>query len=187
MHFGNTVPKDAVNETHERELQDVKLMKNTKPKVQGCLACEHGLNVILFPRYTVECRHTTPPSLVTDSLWTVKFDAHGTVLKRHDRDDEADTRSPQRVRCTHKQPDKRTDMGRTRDTVAERAKLSESPSSSSSSHEVVPKLHDSSGETADADLGESARKKSRVDADMEISAIEILTSAKLGSRSSTRH
>ena len=43
----------------------------------------------------------------------------------------------------------------------------------------MPKLHDSSRETADADMGESTRKKIRVDADMEISAIEIFTGAKL--------
>ena len=43
----------------------------------------------------------------------------------------------------------------------------------------MPKLHDSTGETADADVGESARKRIRVDADMKISANEILTSAKL--------
>ena len=67
----------------------------------------------------------------------------------------------------------------TDDTVAKRAKLSQSPSSSSSSHEIAPTLHDSSGETVDGDLGGSARKKIRVDADMEISAIEALTSAKL--------
>ena len=109
----------------------------------------------------------------------MKFDANGSVLECHDRDDEVDTRSPQRVRFTHKQPDERTGMGTTDNTVARRAKLSESPSSSSSSHEMVPKLHDSSGETADADLGESARKKIRVDTGIEISAIEILTSAKL--------
>ena len=53
------------------------------------------------------------------------------VLKRHDREDELDTRNPQRVRFTHKQPDKRTDLGTTDDTVAKRAKLSEPPSSSS--------------------------------------------------------
>ena len=109
----------------------------------------------------------------------MEFDANGTLLKRHDRDDEVDTRSPQRVRFTHKQPDKRTDMGTTDDTVAKRAKLSGSPSSSSSSHEIVPKLLDSSGETADGDLGERARKKIRVDVYLEISAIEMLTSAKL--------
>ena len=106
-------------------------MKNTKSKVQGGLACEHGINVNLGRRHTVQCRHTTLPSLVSDSLWTVKFDAHGTVLKRHDREDELDTRNPQRVRWTHKQPDKRTDLGTTDDTVAKRAKLSEPPSSSS--------------------------------------------------------
>ena len=32
-------------------------------------------------------------------------------------------------------------------------------------HKIVPKLHDSFGETADADLGESARNMIRVDAD----------------------
>ena len=43
----------------------------------------------------------------------------------------------------------------------------------------MPKLHDSSGEIADADMGETTRKKIRADADLEISAIEIFTGAKL--------
>ena len=98
----------------------------------------------IFVEDTVECRQTTLPSLITDSLWTVKFDANRIVLQRRDRDG-VDTRSPQRARFTHKQPDKRTDMGTTDDTVGKRAKLSEVPSSSSSSHEIVPKLLDSSG------------------------------------------
>ena len=125
----------------------------------GCLACEHGINVNLGRRHTFECRQTTLPSLVTDSLCTVKFDANGTVLQRRDRDDEVDTGSPQCVRLAHKQPDKRTDMGTTDDTVAKRAKLSKAPSSSSSSHEIVPKLLDVSGETADGDLGEEYKEE----------------------------
>ena len=113
-------------------------------------------------------------------------DAHGTVLKRHDCDG-VDTGSPQRVRFTHKQLHKRTDLRTTDDTVGKRANLSEAPSSSSSSHEIVPKLLDSSCETADADLGERARKKIRVDVDVEISAIENIDECQAGSRSSTRH
>ena len=70
---GNTVLKGR-SETSERESQLARnLLKNTKSKVQGCLACEHGINVNLGRRHTDECRHTTLPSLVTDSLWTVKF------------------------------------------------------------------------------------------------------------------
>ena len=46
------------------------------------------------------------------------------------------------------------------------------------SHEVAPKLHDSSGEIGDLETRQSVMKKSRVDADMEISAIEALTIAK---------
>ena len=76
----------------------------------------------------------------------MKFDANGTALKRHDRDDEHDTSNAKRVRFSLKHPDKRTDLGTTDDSVAKSAKWSESPSSSSSSHEIVPKLHDSSGE-----------------------------------------
>ena len=120
---------------------------------------------------------------MTDSLCTVKIDANGTVLQRRDRDDEVDTGSPQCVRFAHKEPDKRTDMGTTDDTVAKRAKLSKAPSSSSSSHEIVPKLLDVSGETADGNLGESTREG----ADMEISAIENIDECQAGSRSSTRH
>ena len=58
-------------------------------------------------------------------------------------------------------------------------KLFDTPSSSSSSHEVAPNLHDSSGEVEDPETRESVMKKTRVDADMEISAIEALTNAKL--------
>ena len=56
-------------------------MKNTKPKVQSCLACEHGINVSLGRKHTLECRQTILPSLVTDSSGTVKFDADGKSLK----------------------------------------------------------------------------------------------------------
>ena len=42
----------------------------------------------------------------------------------------------------------------------------------SSSHEVAPNLHDTSGENGDPETRESVMKKSRVDADMEINAIE---------------
>ena len=77
------------SETNGRKLQDArKLMKNTRPKMQGCPACEHGINVNLGRRHTHACRQTTLPFLVSDSLWAVTFDAHGTVLKRHERDDE---------------------------------------------------------------------------------------------------
>ena len=65
------------------------------------------------------------------------------------------------------------------DTVAKRAKLFDTPSSSSSSHEIAPHLHDSSGEVGDPETREIVMKKCRVDADMEISAIEALTNAKL--------
>ena len=47
MDLGN-YSSEGRSETSERETQDaLKLMKNTKPKVQGCLACEHGTNVNL--------------------------------------------------------------------------------------------------------------------------------------------
>ena len=52
-------------------------------------------------------------------------------------------------------------------------------SSSSSSHEVAPNLHDPSGEIEDPETRESVMKKPRVDANMVISAIEALTNAKL--------
>ena len=43
-------------------------MRNTKPKVQSCSACEHGINVSLGRKHTLECRRTILPSVVTDSL-----------------------------------------------------------------------------------------------------------------------
>ena len=57
--------------------------------------------------------------------------------------------------------------------------LSHQSSSSSSSHEGAPNLHDSSGGIEDPETRESVMKKSRVDAQVEISAIEALTEAKL--------
>ena len=92
-------------------------MKNTKPKVQGCLACAHGINVNLGRKHSSECRQTFLPSLVTDNLWTVTFAADGKVLKRHEDGDDVDNRDWKRVLCTHKQHDKRADMELTDDTV----------------------------------------------------------------------
>ena len=109
----------------------------------------------------------------------MKFNADGKVLKRHEYDVDVDPRDSKRVRFTHKQPDKRPDMDLTDDTEAKRAILSDTPSSSSSCHEIAPNLHDSFVETEDPETRESVMKKSRVDADMEISAIEALTNAKL--------
>ena len=67
------------------------------------------------------------------------------------------------------------------DTAAKRAKLFEtsSSSSSSSSHEGAPNLHGSSGEIGGPLTRESTVKKSRVDGDMGINAIEALRNAKL--------
>ena len=47
-------------------------------------------------------------------------------------------------------------------------------------HEIAANVHDSSSEVEDSETRQSVMKKSRVDADMEISAIEALTNAKLG-------
>ena len=163
-----------------RELESaVTQMKNTKPEVQSHSACEHGINVNPGRKHTFECRQTILSSLVTDSLWTVKFDADGKVLKRHEHESDVEHRDAKRVRVTNKQTDKRADMELTDDTVAIRAKLFDTPSSSSSSHETAPTLHDSSGEVGDPETRESVMKNSRVDADTEISAIEALTNAKL--------
>ena len=46
------------------------------------------------------------------------------------------TTETRNVRFTHEQPDKRADMGLTDNTVANRAKLFDTSSSSSSSHEL---------------------------------------------------
>ena len=116
--------------------------------------------------------------------WTVKFDADGKVLKRHEREDGGDHRDPNRVGCTHKQPDKRVDLELTDDTISKRVQLFDTPSSR---HELVPNLHDSSGETEYPETRGSAMKKSRVDADMEISAVEALPKRQDVRRSSTGH
>ena len=97
------------------------------------------------------------------------------------------TRDSNRVGCTHKQFDKRVDLELTDGPSAKRVQLFDTLSSRSSSHEVVPNLHDSSGETEYFETRESAMKKSRVDPDMEISAIEALTKRQVGRRSSTGH
>ena len=153
-------------------------MKNTKTKGARFLACEHGINVNLGRKHTFDCRPTILPCRVTDSMWTVKFDADGKVLKRHEHDDAVDPRDSKRV--THKQPDTRADLEMTDDTVAKRANLFDTPSSSSSNYKVAPNLHDPSGKTGgDLETRESVLKKSRVDAEMEICAIEALTNAKL--------
>ena len=52
-------------------------------------------------------------------------------------------------------------------------------SSNPSSHEIAPKLHVSPGGVEDSEMRESGSKKPRVDTDMEISATETLTNAKL--------
>ena len=79
--------------------------------------------------------------------------------------------------CTHNEPDNRADMELTDGTAAKRAKLFDTSSSSFSSHEVAPNLHDLFGGIGDP--GTRAMKISRVDADMEITAIDALTNAKL--------
>ena len=66
----------SVANNHELQNSCAK-MKNTKPKVQVCLACEHGFNVNLGRKHTFESRQTILPLLTTDSLWTVKLDADG--------------------------------------------------------------------------------------------------------------
>ena len=43
-------------------------MNNTKPKVQSCLACEHGIIVNLGRKHTCDCRQTILPYLVTHSF-----------------------------------------------------------------------------------------------------------------------
>ena len=100
------------------------------------------------------------------------------VLKRHEHESDVEHRDSKRVQFTHKQPGKRADMELTDDTAAKRTKLFDTSSFSSSSHEIVPNLHDSSGEFGDPGTRESVTKKSRVGADMEISAIDALTHAK---------
>ena len=45
----------------------LKMMK-TKPKVQGFLTCDLGINVSLGRKHTLECRRKILPSLVTEKL-----------------------------------------------------------------------------------------------------------------------
>ena len=97
--------------------------------MQSCLACERGINVSIGRKRTSASRQAILPSLVTDSLWTVKFDADGKVLKRHEHEDSDDNRDSKRVRIAHKQPDKRADMELADDATAKRAKLCDTPSS----------------------------------------------------------
>ena len=77
-------------------------MNITKPQVQGCLACEHDINDSLGKKLTFECRQTILPSLVTDSLWTVKFDADGKVLRRHEHEGNDEHRDSKRVQFSKK-------------------------------------------------------------------------------------
>ena len=155
---------------NDPELQGALLkMKNTEPKVQGCLACERGINASLARQHTFDCRQTVLPSLVIRQFVDVKFEADGKLLKRHGHEENDDDRDPKRVRFTHKQPVKRADSEVTddKDTDAKRAKLCDTPSVSSSSHEIAPKLHDSSSVDESAETPESVTKKPRVDGDME--------------------
>ena len=95
---------DGRSAENDHELQSaLAKMKNTKPKVQGCLVCEHGINVSLGWKHTLECRQTILPSLVTDSFWTVKFDADGKSLKRHEHEDDDDNRDQPETRAIHTQ------------------------------------------------------------------------------------
>ena len=78
-------------------------MNITKPQVQGCLACEHDINDSLGKKLTFECRQTILPSLVTGSLWTVKFDADGgKVLRRHEHEGNDEHRDSKRVQFSKK-------------------------------------------------------------------------------------
>ena len=47
--------RDSVAKDYELQRALAK-MKNTKPKVQGCLACEHGINVSIGRKNTFACR-----------------------------------------------------------------------------------------------------------------------------------
>ena len=87
-------------------------------------------------------------------LWTVKFDADGKVLKRHEHEGDVDHRDSKRARFTHKQLDKRADMELTDVTVLNCANIFYTSSSSSSCHEVGLNLHDSSVEIGDPDSRE---------------------------------
>ena len=61
-------------------------MKNTKPKVQRCLRCEHRIRGDLGRKHTVDCRQTVHPTRVAESLWTVPIIADGNSLTGADVD-----------------------------------------------------------------------------------------------------
>ena len=79
------------------------------------------------------------------------------------------------MQLTHKQPDKRADLEVIDGIVAERAKVLDYLPPS----EIAPNLHDPSSEAGDTATRENASKNARVGDDMEVSAIEALTNAKL--------
>ena len=87
---------DGRNVANDHALENaLAKMKNTTRKVQGCQACGHGINVSLSRKHTFDCRQPILPSLVTDSLWTVKFDADGKVLKHREFENDDDHRGVQ--------------------------------------------------------------------------------------------
>ena len=140
-------------------------MRNTKTK-SAKLSDEHGINVSIVRKHTFASRQTSLPSLVKDNMWTMKFDADGKVSQRHEHDGDDQHRDPKRVRITHKQTDIRADLELTDDAVSHRAKLCDTPSSSSpSSHEIAPKLHVSSGAVEVSEMRERVTKTSRVEAE----------------------
>ena len=61
--------------------------RKAKPRVQGCLVCEHTLSVVFGRKHTIASTQTDRPTSATESLWTVRFDADVNSLKRTDVDD----------------------------------------------------------------------------------------------------
>ena len=92
---GSTVPKDAVFRMimNFRTLSEDETNKNQGCKVVWRANMES--KVILGRKHTFDSGVTILPSLFTDTLWTVKFDADGKVLKRHEHDDKMDPRDSQ--------------------------------------------------------------------------------------------
>ena len=65
-------------EVHEHQNALAKMKKHETKGAKAAWPVTHGINLNLGRKHTFECLQTTLPSLVADSLWTVKFNADGT-------------------------------------------------------------------------------------------------------------
>ena len=159
--------------------------------VQSDDAYEHGTSVDLVRKHPIACKQTVHSTRVTDSLWTVRFDADRSSLIRTDVGDARDTSDAKRMRLMRQREETRKDQD---DTVnrdaAQRFRETEKPSPSSSS--AIPYQVEKPVSIIlqhverDAFVGMSAsaadtamKKRTNLDADVEINAIETLSDTKV--------